>query len=52
MTGIIGREAAYSGKAIEWDVAIELTRRLGPEKYEMGDYPVPEVAMPGRYRPL
>jgi hypothetical protein len=23
---------------------------LGPEKYELGPYPTPEVAMPGRYR--
>jgi hypothetical protein len=26
------------------------TRRLGPEKEELGDYPIPEVAMPGRYK--
>jgi len=50
MTGILGREAAYSGKAVEWDQAMKSTTRLGPEKYEFGPYPVPEVAMPGRYR--
>ena len=27
------------------------TTRLGPEKYEFGPYPMPEVAMPGRYKP-
>jgi predicted dehydrogenase len=50
LTGIIGREAVYSGKAIDWDRAMQSTRRLGPERYVLGPYPVPEVAMPGRYR--
>ena len=50
MTGIIGREAAYSGTAVEWDAAMQSTKRLGPEKYDFGPYPVPEVAMPGKYR--
>lgn len=50
MTGIIGREAAYSGQTIDWDAAMKSTRRLGPEKCALGDYPIPEVAMPGRYR--
>ena len=49
MTAIIGREAVYSGKAVEWDAAMKSTTRLGPEKYEFGPYPMPEVAMPGRY---
>lgn len=52
MTGILGREAAYSGKAIEWDEAMKSTKRLGPEKYELGAYPVPPVAMPGRTAPF
>jgi len=50
MTGIIGREAVYSGKAITWDEAMQSTARLGPEKYEFGPLPTPEVAMPGIYR--
>jgi myo-inositol 2-dehydrogenase/D-chiro-inositol 1-dehydrogenase len=50
MTGIIGREAVYSGKAIEWDAAMESTTHLGPEQYEFGPYPVPQVAMPGVYK--
>ncbi len=49
MTAIIGREAVYSGKAVEWDAAMKSSTRLGPEKYEFGPYPIPEVAMPGRY---
>jgi predicted dehydrogenase len=50
MTGILGREAVYSGQAIEWDAAMKSTKRLGPEKYEFGPYPIPEIAMPGVYR--
>lgn len=50
MTGIIGREAVYSGQAISWEEAMESTTRLGPERYEFGPLPVPPVAMPGRYR--
>ncbi len=50
MTGILGREAAYSGQEVTWDKAIQSTTRLGPEKYEFGPYPIPPIAMPGRYR--
>ena len=49
MTAIIGREAAYSGKAVSWDAAMLSTTRLGPDKYEFGPYPTPSVALPGRY---
>ncbi len=49
MTGIIGREAAYGGKAVDWDAAMKSTRRLGPEQYEFGPLTMPEVAMPGQY---
>ena len=41
MTGILGREAAYSGKEITWDEAMKSTTRLGPEKLEFGHYPIP-----------
>jgi predicted dehydrogenase len=50
MTAIIGREAAYSGKAVLWDAAMESTTKLGPETYQFGPYPTPDVALPGRYR--
>jgi predicted dehydrogenase len=50
LTGIMGRESAYSGRSIEWDEALNSSHRLGPEKYEMGPLPFPEVAMPGQYR--
>jgi predicted dehydrogenase len=50
MTGIIGREAVYSGKEVRWDAAMQSVKRLGPEKYELGPYPIPDVAMPGQYQ--
>ncbi len=50
MTGIIGREAVYSGQTVEWDAAMESTTRLGPEEYQLGPYAIPAVAMPGVYK--
>lgn len=50
MTAILGREAAYSGKALTWDAAMQSTTRLGPAKYEFGPAPIPEIALPGRYK--
>jgi len=50
LTGIMGRESAYSGRSVEWDEVLNSKRRLGPEKYEMGNLPFPEVAIPGQYR--
>ncbi len=50
MTGIMGREAVYSGRSLTWDDAINASRRLGPEAYEFGEYPTPPVPMPGQYR--
>jgi len=50
LTGIMGREAAYSGRSITWDELMKSAMRLGPEKYELGPYPTPPVAMPGKYR--
>lgn len=52
LTGILGRDAAYTGQSIEWDQALASQTRLGPEKYEFGPLPFPEVPMPGRYRVL
>lgn len=50
MTGILGREAAYSGKEVSWEEAMKSTTRLGPEKLQFGDYPIQPVAMPGTYK--
>ncbi|HTL57908.1 MAG TPA: Gfo/Idh/MocA family oxidoreductase [Candidatus Limnocylindrales bacterium] len=50
LTGIMGRESAYSGRTITWEEAIASQVRLGPDKYEMGNLPFPEVATPGQYK--
>ncbi len=50
LTAIMGRESAYSGQVIEWDAALRSKRDLSPGKIEFGDLPIPEVAIPGKYR--
>ena len=50
LTAIMGRESAYSGQTIDWEQALNSTLRLGPEKYEFGSLPFPEVAIPGKYK--
>jgi predicted dehydrogenase len=36
---ILGREAAYTGKAISWEEIMASTLRYGPETYEIGPLP-------------
>ena len=49
LTAIMGRLSAYSGRQLNWDwAAKESTLDLSPPRYELGDFPVPPVAMPGR----
>jgi predicted dehydrogenase len=36
---IMGREAAYTGKAITWEEIMASTLRYGPEEYKLGDLP-------------
>ena len=50
MTGILGRESAYSGHSLEWETALASNMRLGPERYEFGNLPFPDVAIPGKYK--
>jgi predicted dehydrogenase len=50
LTGILGREATYSGQAITWDEVIRSRTHLGPAEYKFGPYPIPPVAMPGQYK--
>jgi myo-inositol 2-dehydrogenase/D-chiro-inositol 1-dehydrogenase len=50
LTGIIGREAVYSGQAITWDEAIRSRTKLGPAEYKFGAFPIPPVATPGQYK--
>jgi predicted dehydrogenase len=49
LTGIMGRESAYSGKTLEWEKVLNSPMRLGPDKYEFGALPFPDVAIPGKY---
>src|SRR5262249_32743127 len=50
LTGIMGRESAYSGRTVEWDEALNSQAKLGPEKYDFGSLPFPEVPIPGKYK--
>ncbi len=50
LMAIMGRESAYSGQIVEWDQMLNSNKRLGPEKYEFGPLPFPEVAIPGHYQ--
>jgi predicted dehydrogenase len=50
LTGIMGRESAYSGRSVEWEEVLNSPVRLGPEKYELGSLPFPDVPMPGQYK--
>jgi predicted dehydrogenase len=50
LTGIMGREACYSGQEVTWEQVMESTMELGPQEYEFGPYPTPPVAMPGFYK--
>jgi predicted dehydrogenase len=48
LTAIMGRLAAYTGKVVTWEQALNLNLDLTPASYEMGPLPVAEVAMPGK----
>jgi predicted dehydrogenase len=50
LTAILGREAAYTGQTIEWDQALNSRLRYGPDKYELGPLPFPEVPVPGKHK--
>jgi predicted dehydrogenase len=48
LMGIMGREAAYTGKRITWKEIMESKLDLSPKQYAWGENPVPAVAVPGR----
>jgi predicted dehydrogenase len=50
LTGIMGREAAYSGQLIEWDPALNSNRDYTPKVLHLGDATYPEVATPRDYK--
>jgi len=47
MMGILGRMAAYTGKKITWEQAINSKENLAPPSYQWGPIEVAPVAMPG-----
>ena len=47
LLAIMGREACYTGQKITWEEALNSPQNLSPAKYEWGDVPVPQVAVPG-----
>jgi len=47
MMGILGRMAAYTGRSLTWEQAMNSKEDLTPSKYEWGPLPVGSVAMPG-----
>ena len=48
LAAIMGRTAAYTGKAVKWDEMMDSNERLGPTEYAMGPLPIKaEVPVPG-----
>ncbi len=51
LTGIMGRMAAYTGKEITWEQALNSTEDLTPKNWDLkSEFPAPPVAMPGKTR--
>ncbi len=50
LTAILGREAAYTGKVLEWEQLLKSRRDYTPENYEFGDMAFPEVVNPAAYK--
>ncbi len=48
LLAIMGRMAAYTGRVITWEMALNSQEDLTPPAYEFGPLPVPPVAMPGK----
>ncbi len=48
LLAIMGRMAAYTGRLITWEMALNSKEDLTPPAYEFGPLPVPPVAMPGK----
>ncbi len=50
LTAIMGRESAYSGRAVEWDEMLNAKTSLMPEKLAWGPAPEPHVPIPGKHK--
>ena len=48
LTAIMGRMAAYTGKVVTWEQALNSELNLMRDVTEFGDMPVDEVAIPGK----
>lgn len=48
LTAIMGRLAAYTGKTVTWDQAMNSRLDLMPPELSLGAMPTPEVAVPGK----
>lgn len=53
LTAIMGRDSAYSGKAITWDDAMKAEKVIGPAYADLSwdkEYPIGPLAIPGDYK--
>lgn len=50
LTAILGREAAYSGRRLEWDEIYECEKTIMPAQFAWGPAPKVEVAIPGKHK--
>jgi myo-inositol 2-dehydrogenase/D-chiro-inositol 1-dehydrogenase len=48
LTGIMGREAAYTGQEVTWDEVLNADQVLVPPQVKFGSLDVPAVPMPGQ----
>ena len=48
MTAIMGRMAAYTGREVTWEMALNSTEDLSPPKYDWKvKLPDPPISLPG-----
>ncbi|MBN2182571.1 MAG: Gfo/Idh/MocA family oxidoreductase [Sedimentisphaerales bacterium] len=49
LTSIMGRMSAYTGRALSWDWVMNASKLdLSPAKYQFGELPIEDVAVPGK----
>ena len=48
MMAIMARMSAYTGQTISWEQAMNSNEVLVPEHLELGSFPTPELAVPGK----
>jgi predicted dehydrogenase len=50
LSAIMGREAAYSGQEITWEMAMNARQDFSLPKYDFGPHEIDPVPVPGKYR--